>query len=51
MPEGPGLNRRQWEEKLAAIGEHLRQHDAPDPQKRQAAEENLVYLDVPIAEE
>ena len=24
MPEGFGLNRLQWEEKLAAIGEHLR---------------------------
>jgi hypothetical protein len=29
MPEGPGLNRRQWEQKLAAIGEYLREHDAP----------------------
>lgn len=29
MPAGPGLNRREWEEKLAAIGEYLRQHDAP----------------------
>ena len=24
MPESSGLNRLQWEEKLAAIGEHLR---------------------------
>ena len=24
MPESAGLNRLQWEEKLAAIGEHLR---------------------------
>lgn len=29
MSDGPGLDRRQWEEKLAAIGEHLRRHGAP----------------------
>ena len=29
MPDGPGLDRRQWEEKLAGIGNHLLRHNAP----------------------
>ena len=29
MPEGPGLDRRQWEEKLAGIGRHLQRQNAP----------------------
>ena len=37
-----GLGREQ-------VAEYVRR--IPDPQKRRTAEENLVYLDVPIAEE
>ena len=29
MPAGPGLDRRQWEEKLAGIGQHLQRQNAP----------------------